>query len=143
MQVTAATGAVVSGKVRAIAPTADLQTRNILVFVDLPRHADLKAGTFAKGSFDLGQSEALTVASESIVVRDGSNYVFVIDPQNKAGQRKVQTGRRVGERVEILDLLASEAAISIQNARLYATMEATNVALDQRWHVADGRVTQL
>ena len=110
-QVTAATGLEISGKVRAIAPSANAQTRNILVFVDLPKHADLKAGTFAKGRFDLGQSEALTVPSESVVVRDGSNYVFVIDDQNKASQRKIRTGRRVGERVEVLEGLKAEESV--------------------------------
>jgi HlyD family secretion protein len=114
--VTAATGLEIAGQVRAIAPSADPQTRNILVFVDLPRHAELKAGTFAKGSFDLGQSEALTVSSQSIVVRDGSNYVFVIDAQNKANQRKVQTGRRVEERVEVLEGLKAEDAVAVQGA---------------------------
>jgi HlyD family secretion protein len=49
VQVTGATGLEISGQVRAIAPGADPQTRNILVFVDLPRHAELKAGTFARG----------------------------------------------------------------------------------------------
>lgn len=116
VQVTAATGLEIAGQVRAIAPVADPQTRNILVFVDLPRHADLKAGTFAKGFFELGQSEALTVPSESIVVRDGSNYVFVINPQNKAGQRKVQTGRRVGERVEVLDGLKADEPVAVHGA---------------------------
>jgi len=115
-QVTAATGLEISGQVRAIAPSANAQTRNILVFVDLPKHNDLKSGTFAKGRFDLGQSEALTVASESVVVRDGSNYVFVIDDQSKASQRKVQTGRRVGERVEILEGLKAEESVAVQGA---------------------------
>lgn len=114
--VTAATGLEIAGQVRAIAPGADPQTRNILVFVDLPRHAELKAGTFAKGSFELGQSDALTVASQSIVVRDGSNYVFVIDAQNKANQRKVQTGRRVGERVEVLEGVKEEDAVAVEGA---------------------------
>ncbi|MDP3834772.1 MAG: efflux RND transporter periplasmic adaptor subunit [Hydrogenophaga sp.] len=116
VQVTAATGLEIAGQVRAIAPSADPQTRNILVFVDLPRHADLKAGTFAKGFFDLGQSDALTVPSQSIVVRDGSNYVFVIDAQNKANQRKVQTGRRVDERVEVLEGLQPDEAVALQGA---------------------------
>lgn len=115
-QVTAATGLQIEGRVRAIAPSANPQTRNILVFVDLPRHADLKAGTFAKGRFDLGESEALTVPSESVVVRDGNNHVFVIDAQNKAGQRKVQIGRRVGERVEVLEGLKPEESIAVQGA---------------------------
>jgi HlyD family secretion protein len=116
VQVTGATGLEIAGQVRAIAPSADPQTRNILVFVDLPRHAELKAGTFAKGSFDLGRSEALTVSSQSIVVRDGSNYVFVIDAQNKASQRKVQTGRRVEDRVEVLEGLKAEEAVAVQGA---------------------------
>ncbi len=114
--ITAATGLEIDGQVRAIAPSADPQTRNILVFVDLPRHADLKAGTFANGRFDLGQSEALTVASESVVVRDGNNYVFVIDAQNKASQRKVRIGRRVGERVEVLDGLEPADSVAVQGA---------------------------
>ncbi len=116
VQVTAATGLEIAGQVRAIAPGADPQTRNILVFVDLPRHPELKAGTFARGHFDLGQSEALTVPSQAIVVRDGSNYVFVVDDQSKANQRKVQTGRRVEERVEVLEGLKPEEAVAVQGA---------------------------
>jgi HlyD family secretion protein len=116
VQVTAATGAVVSGKVRAIAPTADLQTRNILVYVDLASHNDLKAGTFAKGQFTLGQSQALTVPASAVVVRDGNNFVFVVDAQNKAAQRKVVTGRRVGERVELLSGLEATESVAGQGA---------------------------
>ncbi|WP_066265468.1 efflux RND transporter periplasmic adaptor subunit [Hydrogenophaga palleronii] len=116
VEVTAASGLQVAGKVRAIAPGADPQTRNILVFVDLPRNPELKAGTFARGFFDLGQSDALTVPSQSIVVRDGSNYVFIVDDQNKVSQRKVQTGRRVDERVELLEGLKPEEAVAVQGA---------------------------
>lgn len=116
VQVTAATGLQIAGQVRAIAPTADAQTRNVLVFVDLPRHSDLKAGTFAQGSFALGQSTALTVPAQSVVVRDGHNYVFVIGADNKAVQRKVDTGRRVGERVEVLNGLKAEESVAVQGA---------------------------
>jgi HlyD family secretion protein len=116
VQVTAATGLQIAGQVRAIAPTADAQTRNVLVFVDLPRHSDLKAGTFAQGSFALGQSTALTVPAQSVVVRDGHNYVFVIGADNKAVQRKVDTGRRVGERVEVLNGLKPEESVAVQGA---------------------------
>jgi HlyD family secretion protein len=113
---TAATGAKVAGKVRAIAPTADLQTRNILVYVDLAPHKDLKAGTFASGRFTLGASQALTVPASAIVVRDGNNFVFVIDGENKATQRKVQTGRRVGTRVELLSGLQASESVAVQGA---------------------------
>jgi HlyD family secretion protein len=116
VDVTAASGLQVKGTVRAIAPTADPQTRNVLVFADLPRHAELKAGTFARGRFLLGESQALTVPAQAIVVRDGHNYVFVVGADNKAAQRKVETGRRVGERVELLQGLKAEEAVAVQGA---------------------------
>ncbi|WP_291009406.1 efflux RND transporter periplasmic adaptor subunit [Hydrogenophaga sp.] len=115
-QVTMATGASVEGKVRAIAPSANEQTRNILVYVDLPRHKDLKAGTFARGVFAIGQSEALTLPTPAIVVRDGSNFVFAVDEVGKASALKVQTGRRVGERVEILSGLKGDERVAVQGA---------------------------
>jgi HlyD family secretion protein len=116
VKVTLATGTELDGKVRAISPTADLQTRNIIVYVDLPRHRELTAGTYAKGRFVLGESSALTVPASAIVVRDGHNYVFVIGADNKASQRKVQTGRRVGDRVELLDGLKSEEGVAVKGA---------------------------
>ena len=116
VEVTAASGLKVAGTVRAIAPTADPQTRNVLVFADLPKHAELKAGTFARGQFQIGASQALTVPAQSIVVRDGHNYVFVIGADNKAGQRKVETGRRSGDRVEVLEGLKAEEAVAVQGA---------------------------
>lgn len=114
--VTAASGVQVSGTVRAIAPVADPQTRNVLVYVDLPKHPDIKAGTFARGIFDLGSNEALTVQAPSVVVRDGHSYVFVVGADGKAAQRQVETGRRVGERVEVLQGLKADEAVALQGA---------------------------
>lgn len=116
VEVTAASGLKVAGTVRAIAPTADPQTRNVLVFADLPKHAELKAGTFARGQFQIGASQALTVPAQSIVVRDGHNYVFVVGTDSKATQRKVETGRRAGDRVEVLQGLQADEAVAVQGA---------------------------
>lgn len=115
-RVTLATGTELSGQVRAIAPSANEQTRSILVYVDLPRHKDLKAGTFARGVFAIGQSEALTVPTPAIVVRDGNNFVFVLDAANKAAARKVQASRRVGDRVEIVEGLQAGERVAVQGA---------------------------
>lgn len=116
VEVTAASGLTVAGTVRAIAPTADPQTRNVLVFADLPKHTELKAGTFARGQFQIGSSQALTVPAQAIVVRDGHNYVFVIGADSKAGQRKVDTGRRAGDRVEVLQGLKADETVAVQGA---------------------------
>ncbi len=109
--VTAASGAQVQGKVRVIAPTVDPVTRNALVYVDLPYSAGIKAGMFAKGEFDLGASNALTIAQQSVVVRDGFSYVFALTPDSHVSQVKVQTGRRLGDRVEIISGIKADAEL--------------------------------
>ena len=100
--ITAASGAVMQGKVRMVAPTVDAQTRNALVYVDVPQHPDVKAGMFAKGVFALGSSTAMTLPQQALVLRDGFTYALRIDASNKVQQVKLKTGRRVGDAVEIL-----------------------------------------
>lgn len=94
----------VSGKVRMIAPVIDPQTRYGLVYVDLPTTQAVRMGMFVKGEFDLGQKSALTIPQTALLLRDGFSYVFIVDQQNRVSQQKVSVGRRVGDRVEILDL---------------------------------------
>jgi multidrug efflux pump subunit AcrA (membrane-fusion protein) len=60
---------------------------------------------FAKGEFILGQSSALTLPQQVLVLRDGFTYVFAVKNENGkkiAKQIKVQTGRRIGNLVEII-----------------------------------------
>ena len=101
-QVTAASGAQVQGKVRVVAPTVDPQTRNALVYVDLPRHPDIKAGMYARGEFAIGSATALTLPQQALVLRDGFTYAMRIEANNKVSQVKLQTGKRSGDAVEIL-----------------------------------------
>lgn len=121
--VTGASGAQARGTVRSVAPTVDPQTRNALVYVDLPSllsrddsPASLKAGMFANGVFELGKSRALTVPQQSIVPRDGFNHVLVLQPDQRVIAVKVETGRRVGDRVEIKGDLPAGAKVVVQGA---------------------------
>ncbi|KQR43065.1 efflux RND transporter periplasmic adaptor subunit [Acidovorax sp. Leaf160] len=109
--VTAASGAQVQGTVRMVAPTVDPQTRNGLVYVDLPSHPDIRAGTYARGDFQLGAREALTVPQAAVVVRDGFSSVFEVAPDGRVAMRRVQTGQRVGDRVEVASGLAEGVRI--------------------------------
>jgi len=117
--VISASGAQVQGKVRSIAPTVDPQTRNALVYVDIPnvlQNTGIKAGMFANGEFQLGKSSALTVPQAAIVPRDGFNHLLLLQPDNRVSQIKIETGRRVGERVEILTQLPADAQVVVQGA---------------------------
>ena len=151
VEVTAAGGAKLQGKVRTIAPTVDPQTRNGLVYVDLPAQAGYgmasKAGSgrtpvgsrgatarpaepargglasalflpgmFAHGDFILGQSSALTVPQQAVVVRDAFSYVFTVGADGHVAQRKVQTGRQLGDRVEIVNGLDAATPVVVQGA---------------------------
>ncbi len=99
---TAPSGAQMKGKVRALAPTVDAASRNGLVYVDMPAApASFKPGMFARGEFELGSSGALTVPQATVVVRDGFSYVVRVGADNRVAQVKVQTGRVVGDQIEI------------------------------------------
>jgi RND family efflux transporter MFP subunit len=115
-QVTAASGARLAGRVRMIGPTVDPQTRSALVYVDLaplpgPSSGSARAGMFARGEFDLGSTPALTVPQAAVVVRDGFSYVYRVNPDSRVSQVKVQTGRLMGNQLEIVSGLAGDARI--------------------------------
>ena len=169
VRVVAASGAEVDGTVRMLAPTVDPQTRNGLVYVDLPAQpgygvdmsgamrsppgrpkADRAApsgggelhaaersekpggpifpGMFAKGTFQLGSSDALTVPQQAVVVREAFSYVFVPDAESRVSQRKVTTGRRLGDRIEIVSGLQADQAVVVQGAGFLNDRDVVRVA---------------
>lgn len=115
VRVLPASGGEIAGTVRAIGPVVDAQTRNTLVYVDLPVGGPAKAGMFARGEFLLGGSGGLVVPQQAIVVRDGFSYVFRVEG-GRAVQQKVRTGRRDGERIEVIEGLTAEASVVARGA---------------------------
>ena len=108
---TTAGGSVVTGTTRMVAPTVDPQTRNGLVYVDLPTPGPARAGMFARGEFDVGSSSALTLPQSAVLLRDGFSYVYLVDGESKARQTKVGVGRRIGDRIEITRGLDASARV--------------------------------
>jgi len=122
--VTAPGGAVARARVRMIGPTVDAQTRAGLVYVDLlgmregeklALGAAFKPGMFAKGDFVFGNSSALTIPQQAVVVRDGFSYCFVVGADGRVAQRKISVGRRSsaqdGGVVEVLSGLEPGAQV--------------------------------
>ena len=103
---TAPDGTQVRGRVRMVAPTVDAQTRNGLIYVDIS--GAFKPGMFARGEFELGSNSAMSVVQTALVVRDGFNYVFRVGADKRVAQVKVQTGRLLGDQVEILSGIKPE-----------------------------------
>lgn len=114
--ITATSGARLEGRVRMIGPTVDPQTRVAIVYVDVnplpgPAAGSARAGMYARGEFDLGAQPALTVPQPAVVVREGFNYVFRVNPDNRVNQVKVQIGRIAGDRVQVLSGVTSDMRI--------------------------------
>ena len=130
VQVSAPGGTQVTGRVRSIAPTVDAQTRNGLVYVDLPSGAlaaAFKPGMFAQGEFELGSSPALVLAQSAVLLRDGFSFVMRVGTDNRVSQQKVQTGRRLGDQVEILSGLKPEDRLVAQGASFLSDGDVVRV----------------
>jgi RND family efflux transporter MFP subunit len=102
---------VIEGKLRIVAPMIDTQTRNGLVYVDIPSVGPVRAGMFARGYFSIGDATALTLPQSAVLLRDGFSYVLRIDAGSKVVQTKVSVGRRAGDRIEITGGLDSSERV--------------------------------
>lgn len=102
---------VINGTVRMIGPTIDTNSRNGLIYIDLPKNS-VKPGDYLSGSIDMGEQTADILPQSTVILRDGIAYVFEVvnsDKMHKVIQRKVETGRTLGEMIELLSGLDKEA----------------------------------
>ena len=120
-------GETVRGTVRAVAPSVDPATRNGLVYVDLPASTAVRAGMFARGEFELAHSPALTLPQTAVVQREGFAYVFRMEGEDRVAQAKVNLGRRVGDRVEIVSGLPAAAYVVAAGAGFLADGDVVKV----------------
>ncbi len=134
VDVTPANGAAVKGTIRMVAPTVDTQTRNGLVYVDLPAPGMAKAGMFARGEFELGSAPGLTLPQSAVLLRDGFSYVLRVVPagaHSKVLQTKVTVGRRVADRIEITGGLDAAARVVASGGAFLADGDTVRV-VDRR-----------
>ena len=83
-------GQLIRGKVRAVSPSVDPETRTGILYADLPTPGDLRAGMFAQGQVLLGASSTSVLPREAIVFRDGFPYVFVARAAGAQAQPEVK-----------------------------------------------------
>ncbi len=124
-------GGVVNGRVRQIAPTVDANTRNGLVYVDLPPEAGstgVKAGMYLSGDVLLGDAPAKTLPETAVFSRDGYDYTMVVGPQNRVRQTKVVLGRRQGGQVEVTQGIGPNDAVVAAGAAFLSDGDLVRVA---------------
>lgn len=105
--------------VRQVAPALDTGTRLATVYADLAPGSRARAGMYVTGEIVSGASPALVVPAACVVIRDGRSYVVQVAATGAAPQvalRSVTTGRRDGERVEILRGLSGRERLVLAGA---------------------------
>jgi len=103
----------IKGKVRAISPSVDMQTRYGYALVTLTDKTNIIAGSFARGTFDIsgGKKTLRTLPQAAVMQRGNVSYVLVVDADNHVHERKVTTGQRKGARVQIKQGLKSDEQV--------------------------------
>ncbi|MDO9095991.1 MAG: efflux RND transporter periplasmic adaptor subunit [Rubrivivax sp.] len=136
VQVADASGAAIAGRVRLVAPTVDPRTRSALVYVDLPPSNGFKAGMFATGEFEFGESMALTVPEAALAMRDGFPVVFRVQADGRVEQVRVRVARRHVNRVEVLEGITAQAEVVASGAAFLNDGDTVKLATPARESLA-------
>ncbi len=123
-------GQTVAGRIRAVSPGVDAQTRTGTVYADLPQPGPLKAGIYLEGRIVTGAGQALMVPSAAVVQRDGHAYVFTVDDAQVAHRRRVRTGQAIDGRTEIVEGLEDGERVVAQGAGFLGDGDKVRVVAD-------------
>lgn len=84
-----------------IEPSAEANSRTVLVKLDLPSAPELRPGMFGRLLLPSGESTALTVPQKAVLPRGQMETLYVID-HGIARLRLVRTGKEHGDRIELI-----------------------------------------
>lgn len=133
----------VRGEVRLISPTTSTDNGRVKVYVALHPDKDVpqpKVGILVSGYLEFDQTEALTVASTAVVLRDGFSYVFTVNQGEKptVTRKRVETGRRQNDRVEILsgiektDSVVTSGGTFLADGSIVRVVETTDASVTEQ-----------
>lgn len=125
-------GQVVSGRIRAVTPGVDGQTRTGTIYADLPAPGPLKQGIYVDGRIVTGDGPVLTIPTAAIVQRDGHNYVFTVNDKQQATRHRVSTGQAVTGRTAILDGLKAGDQVVVDGAGFLGEGDRVRVVADAK-----------
>jgi RND family efflux transporter MFP subunit len=92
---------VYTGKLARLAPSLDQQSRTLAIEADIENPGTLRPGSFVRSKIVVGQRPRPTVSKSALLAFAGIEKVITVE-QGKAVEKRVTTGKRVGDRVEIV-----------------------------------------
>lgn len=106
---------IINGEIRSVSPQLNNNSRTAKVRVLLEGTPEIAVNTYAEGKIFVGNSEALVVPANCLVIRDGKTWIFKVT-RNQVEQIQVAVGRRQQHEIEIKsgvnagDILVQEGA---------------------------------
>jgi RND family efflux transporter MFP subunit len=125
-------GAVSTGRIRAVTPGVDAQTRTGTIFADLPEPGTLKPGMYVEGRIVTGEGAALTIPTAAIVQRDGHSYVFTVNDKQQAARLRVCPGQAVQGRTAIVEGLKAGDRVVVEGAGFLGEGDRVRVVADAK-----------
>lgn len=105
-----------TGTVSLIYPALDPTTRTFKVEVKVPNaRRTLRPGMYARTIFNMGHKEGVMVPDVAVQKQVGTaeRFVYVIEGDSVARRRRVDVGRQVGDRVDILSGVGADEAVAV------------------------------
>jgi len=94
------------GVVDVVAPAADPSSRSFLVKVRLPAGADVRSGMFVRVALAVGEDRLTAIPASALIQEGQLTGLYLVTAEGIARFRLVRTGRRLGDRVEVISGLA-------------------------------------
>ena len=116
------------GRVARLSPAIAENNRTLMIEADVPNgQGALRPGSFAKADIviEAGQ-EIITVPRNSIITFAGIEKVLMVT-QGKTVEKRVRTGRRIGEQVEVTEGIVAGNQVIVQPGNLVAGEPVTVV----------------
>jgi RND family efflux transporter MFP subunit len=116
----------IAGEVSEIAPAADPINRTLQMKLDLPSTPGLRSGQFGRLAVPLVETATIQAPASAVVQRGQMELVFVVKDQ-KVQLRLVKTGKRAGDKVELLSGVSPGEKIVIEGVNQLADGQPVEV----------------
>jgi RND family efflux transporter MFP subunit len=116
------------GRVARLSPAIAENNRTLMIEAEVPNgQGALRPGSFAKADIVIeAAQEIVTVPRDSIITFAGIEKVLLV-VKGKAVEKRVRTGRRIGEQVEVIEGIVAGNQVIVQPGNLVAGEPVTVV----------------
>ncbi|MDP2247888.1 MAG: efflux RND transporter periplasmic adaptor subunit [Nitrosomonadales bacterium] len=121
----------VTTEVREMKPVIGANNRSIDVMADVVGEEGWQSGASVNGVVVIGESEAVVVPEQSVVLRPAGSVVYVIK-DNKAEQRIVKAGLRQEGQVEIIEGVTAGEIVAVDGAAFLTDQAAVTIQENQQ-----------